>query len=153
MPTQPTLRHVCDLHVELAEILELGTGRAGHRRIIPIVGGTAIGPAISGKVLGIGADWQTVFRDGVANIDTRYAIETHDEALIEVRNQGYRHGPPEVIARLAAGEECDPSEYYMHTTARLETGDKRYLWVNGTVFVGTGARYLSSVHISLFAVE
>ena len=35
----PGLTHVCDLFVDLADIKELGQGRAGQRRIIPIVGG------------------------------------------------------------------------------------------------------------------
>ena len=40
----PDLSHVCDLTVELDPIIALGTGRAGQRRIIPIVGGTVSGP-------------------------------------------------------------------------------------------------------------
>lgn len=148
----PRLDHVCDLAVALDPIRELGDGRAGDRRIIPIVGGTATGPRINGRILALGADWQTVFRDGVAELDTRYAIETDDGALIEIVNYGYRHGPAETIARLARGEDVDPDDYYMRTHARLETGDPRYAWVNRTLFVGTGARRQSAVEIGLYAV-
>ena len=80
-------------------------------------------------------------------------METDDGALIEVVNYGFRHGPADVIERLAAGEEVPPESYYMRTQARLETGDARYAWVNRTLFVGTGARQRSSVRISLFAIE
>lgn len=149
----PKLEHFCDLTVELDAIREMGRGRAGRRRIIPITGGIVRGRDISGTVLGTGADWQTVFDDGVAEIDTRYAFETDDGALIEIRNFGYRHGPAEVIERLARGEPCDPGTYYMRTHARLETGDARYDWVNRTLFVGTGARRPSSVEIALYAVR
>ena len=152
MLTPPTLEHVCDLLVDLDPVRELGRGRAGARRIIPIVGGTVTGPRISGRILNLGADWQTIFHDGVAELDARYAIETGDGALIEVANHGYRHGPPEVIERLRRGEDCDPTEYYMRTTARLETGDERYTWVNRMVFVGTGARRASAVEIGLYRV-
>ncbi|MEQ8817674.1 MAG: DUF3237 domain-containing protein [Thalassobaculum sp.] len=152
MLTPPTLEHVCDLLVELDPVRELGRGRAGARRIIPIVGGTVTGPRISGRILNLGADWQTIFHDGVAELDARYAFETGDGALIEVANHGYRHGPPEVIERLRRGEDCDPAEYYMRTTARLETGDPRYDWVNRMVFVGTGARHASAVEIGLYRV-
>lgn len=148
----PRLRHVCDLDVALSGVTELGQGRGGQRRIIPIVGGTASGE-ITGRILNVGADWQTIHDGGVAFLDARYAIETHDGAVIEIVNQGYRHGPAEVIARLAAGEAVDPSEYYMRTAARLETGDPRYAWVNRTVFVGSGQRLPDAVRISLFAVE
>ena len=40
------------------------------------LGGRASGPYVSGRILNLGADWQTVFADGVAELDTRYAIET-----------------------------------------------------------------------------
>ena len=73
---KPNLRHVCDLDVELAPIRDMGRGRGGQRRIIPIVGGTVQGPELQGKILNVGADWQTIFDDGLAELDTRYAMET-----------------------------------------------------------------------------
>jgi imidazole glycerol phosphate synthase subunit HisF len=149
----PVLTHFCDLTVELADIMEMGDGRAGKRRIIPIIGGTVRGPKINGKILNLGADWQTVFSDGMAELDTRYAFETDDGALIEIRNFGYRHGSPEVIAAVARGEPVDSSQYYMRTHARLETGDERYAWVNRMLFVGAGGRNKNSVEIALYAVE
>lgn len=150
---QPRLRHVCDLFVSLDPIREMGNGQAGQRRIIPIVGGTVTGPALNGRILHLGADWQTIWANGVAELDTRYAIETTDGATIEIRNYGYRHGPAEVLAAIARGAEVAPDSYYMRTHARLETGDPRYDWVNRTLFVGTGARRAGQVVISLFALE
>ncbi|MCI4666461.1 MAG: DUF3237 domain-containing protein [Neomegalonema sp.] len=152
MATAPTLSHFCDLLVQLAPIQEMGAGRAGARRIIPIVGG-AVSGRVSGKVLNLGADWQTIYADGAADIDTRYAFETDDGALIEFVNKGVRRGPPEVLAALSRGEPVDPSAYYFRTTARLETGDARYAWVNHTLFVGSGAREADKVRISLFTIE
>lgn len=149
----PNLRHFCDLSVELGLAQELGEGRGGKRRIIPILGGTVQGPGISGKILNIGADWQTVFAGGLAQLDTRYAFETDDGAIIEILNFGYRHGPPEVMRRLAEGQDVAPDAYYMRTHARLETGDPRYSWVNAMLFVGTGARLASAVQMSLFVIE
>ena len=148
----PKLEHVCDYSVELAPIRELGGGLAGRRRIIPIIGGIVEGPKLTGKILNVGADWQTVFDNGVAELDTRYAIETTDGATIEVINFGYRHGPAEVLAKVAAGEHVSPDQYYMRTMARLETGDSRYDWVNRMIFVGTGARYAQQVRMSLYCV-
>ncbi len=152
LPT-PTLTHVCDLEVALDPIREMGPGRAGQRRIIPIVGGKATGPRIEGRILNLGADWQTIFADGLAELDTRYAIETDDGATVEIVNFGYRHGPAEVIAAVGRGEEVDPSAYYMRTHARLESGHPDYAWVNRTLFVGTGARKAQAVVISLYAVD
>lgn len=149
---EPRLKHFCDLTIELSSIVEMGEGRGGLRRIIPIIGGQASGPGLTGKVLNIGADWQTVYSDGMAELDARYAVESGDGAIVEIRNSGYRHGPAEVIARLAAGEDVDPDSYYMRTQARLETGDARYKQVNHTLFVGTGARRKSAVEICLYAI-
>lgn len=148
----PELRFFCDLFVELAPIREMGMGRAGHRRIIPIIGGRVEGPGIRGRILNLGADWQTILADGHADLDTRYAMETEDGALIEIVNKGIRHGPPEVLARIALGEPVDPAAYYMRTTARLETGDPKYAWVNRAHFVGSGTRLAAAVQISLYEV-
>ena len=152
LPT-PALDLVCTLTVSLDPIREMGTGRAGARRIIPIVGGTVTGPEINGRILNLGADWQTIFSSGLAELDTRYAMETDDGAVIEIINYGYRHGPKEVLEAVARGEAVDPASYYMRTHARLETGDPRYDWVNRTLFLGVGARHESSVKVDLYAIR
>ena len=148
----PGLSLVTTLDVELGPIREMGQGRGGHRRIIPIVGGRAEGPRLSGRVLNLGADWQTIFADGLAELDTRYGLETDDGAVIEIRNYGFRHGPREVLEAVARGEPVAPDSYYMRTQARLETGDARYAWVNRALFVGTGARMQSAVRVQLYEV-
>ncbi len=148
----PTLEYVCDIEVALGPVHEMGNGRAGQRRIIPIVGGVVIGPRINGRVLDVGADWQTVIDGNLTELDTRYALETNDGATIEIINYGYRFGSPDVLKKLAEGEEVSPDQYYMRTQARLETGDPRYRWVNHMLFVGTGARHKSAVTTALYAI-
>lgn len=152
LPT-PALDHVCTLTVLLDPIRAMGPGRAGERRIIPIVGGTVDGPLLTGHILDVGADWQTIFGDGLAELDTRYAMETTDGATIEIRNYGFRYGPAEVLDAVARGEDVDPSAYYMRTHARLETGDPRYAWVNRTLFIGVGGRLQQSVKVELYALR
>ncbi len=151
LPT-PALEHICDLSVFLDPIREMGMGRAGNRRIIPIIGGTVTGSRINGKLLNLGADWQTIFDNGLAELDTRYAMETDDGATIEIINFGYRHGPDAVMQAVARGEDVDPAAYYMRTHARLETGDPRYDWVNKMLFVGVGARNKQSVAMRLYSI-
>ena len=153
MLPEPSLRHVADFDIELDPINEMGDGRAGRRRIIPIVGGRISGPEFSGDILNVGADWQTIFGSGVAELDTRYAFRTDDGAVIEIINFGYRHGPEDVMKSVAAGDDVDPADYYMRTHARLETGHPEYEWVNKTLFLGVGEKLKSSVRISLYAIE
>ena len=52
----PKLRHAFRLRVDLGAPIELGQGRAGVRRIIPIIGGKALGPDLTGEVLNLGAE-------------------------------------------------------------------------------------------------
>lgn len=138
--------------ITLAPPQELGDAPLGRRRIIPITGGRVAGARLQGTVLPGGADWQVVRSDGVADLDARYTVETDDGALIYVNNRGLRHGPPEVLAQLARGEDVDPARYYMRTHPRFETGDARYAWLNRIVCVGTGARRAASVELEIFEV-
>jgi len=138
--------------ITLAPPQELGEAPLGRRRIIPITGGSIAGNRLKGRVLPGGADWQVVRADGVADLDARYTVEAEDGALIYVRNRGLRHGPPEVLAQLARGEDVDPGLYYMRTQPWFETGDARYAWLNRTICVGTGARRRDRVELDFFEV-
>src|SRR6478752_1742560 len=106
---KPELEFVYEASAALEPPKQIGATHDGSRRIIPIVaGGTVKGPLVNGRLLGDAADWQLTRHDGVTVVDATYAIETDDGALIQLRNRGLRHGPPEVMARLVAGEEVDP---------------------------------------------
>ena len=139
--------------ITLAPPQELGDTPQGRRRIIGITGGRFRGERLAGRVLPGGADWQVIRSDGVADLDARYTLETEDGALIYVRNRGLRHGPAEVIKRLAAGEAVDPKTYYMRTTPSFETGDARYAWLNRMVCVATGARRAAAVELEVFEIQ
>lgn len=147
-----SLEPVCDLVVELSPPHEMGAGLSGTRRIIPIVGGTATGARINGRILNVGADWQTVQADGVAQLDARYAIETDDGAVIEVVSQGIRHASAEVVARIVAGEVVPPSEYYMRTAIRLDSGNPDYAWVARSIYVADGGKVGNTVRLAVWRV-
>jgi len=152
MQDAPEIRHLCDLSVELGVPIKIGDAPIGRRRIIPIIGCTVTGDRLTGTILDLGADWQTVYGDASAMLDTRYAMETGDGALIDIRNFGFRHGPKAVIDALARGEDVDAGKYYMRTSARFETGNAEYEWLNRIITVGTGKRDPKAVRISLFEV-
>jgi hypothetical protein len=147
------LEPLLSVEVSLAPPQELGETPLGRRRIIGITGGSFRGERLAGRVLPGGADWQVIRPDGVADLDARYTLETDDGALIYVRNHGYRHGPPEVLQKLAAGIPVDPALYYMRTTPWFETGAERYRWLNRMVCVGTGERRASSVKLDFYEVR
>lgn len=144
---------LCKVEVALEPVRDLGDTPLGRRRIIGITGGKFSGPRLSGRVLPGGADWQVIRADGVAFLDARYTLETTDGALIYVNNKGYRHGPPEVIARLARGEEVDPALYYMRATPWFETAAPAYAWLNRTICVCSGARRAAAVELDFYEVR
>jgi Protein of unknown function (DUF3237) len=149
---EPRLQLVTRVVVRLAPPRSLGQTPWGERRLVAIVGGHFDGPRLSGVILPGGADWQVIHADGMTTVDTRYALQTHDEALIYIATRGVRWGPPETLARIFRGEAVDPSEYYFRIAARLETGAAAYTWVNQRLFVGSAARSLDAVVYDLFEV-
>jgi len=138
------------LKVEVADPFDFGSTPAGHRRVINIVGGSFSGPRMSGIVLAGGADWQIIRDDGVAVLDARYTLRTDGGDFIQVTSQGLRHGPPEVMARLARGDAVDPGLYYFRTVLRFETGSVPLDWLNRTIAVAGGVRRRNLVELEAF---
>jgi hypothetical protein len=126
---------------------DLGAVPHGIRKIVPVTGGDFEGPRLRGRVLPGGGDWLLLRSDGVLELDLRITLETDDRALIDMRFQGLRHGPPDVIAALGRGEAVDPASYYFRTLPRFETSTEKYAFLNRIVTVGVGeARPNGAVH-------
>lgn len=151
-PVTPRLELLAHLTVTVAPILIVGKVLMGERRIIPITGGRVEGQRLRGEIIPGGADWQIVAADGTALLEARYTIRTEDGALIYVRNIGVRHGPPEVLAAIARGEEVDPSKYYFRAVPTFETGDARYDWLNRLIAVCSGVRTKTAVLLDFYSV-
>jgi len=150
---EPRLTLVYRLEATLGEPLDLGKSAQGHRRIIPQTGGTFSGPEIAGKLLpGASADWQIVLPDGTALADIRYTLQTDDGGLLYVRSRGVRHGSPEVLARLARGEDVDAGEYTFRTTTQIETAAPDLDWLNKGVFISVGGRRPAGVIYETYLV-
>ncbi len=150
--TSAGLEFVFAAFVDIGTPLDVGPIAAGRRRIIPITGGRVEGPRLTATVLPGGADWQVVLPDGTAQLVARYTLRAEDGALISVVNRGVRRGPPEVLARLAAGEMVDPSEYYFRASPMFEVAPGPHEWLTRSVFVATGERTQAQVVIKVFEV-
>jgi hypothetical protein len=148
----PTLEFTFAAHVLIGPPLDLGDVGKGGRRIVPIVGGEFSGPNMRGRVLAGGADWQVLRGDGVSELEARYSLQTDDGALIEVRNLALRHGPPEIIAALAAGRPADPSSYYFRGATFFTTGAPRYAWITRHIVVASGERQADAVRLKFYQV-
>ena len=152
--TIPDLRFAFRAEVTIGVPLRIGGVDGNNRVVIPITGGSFAGPELNAKVLPGGADWQVIRPDGTADILARYSVQADDGTLFSVINAGYRHGSPEVLARLAKGEAVDVTEYYFRTAPRFEVAaDSAHAWLAKTIFVATAERQQELVLIDVFAVE
>lgn len=113
----------------------------GQRKIVPVAGGTFTGGRLNGVIMPSGGhDWAMTRSDGALILDVRLVLETDDGEHILMTYRGIRTGTPAVLARIAAGEYVDPSEYYFRIIPFFETGSKKYEWLNSIVCVGFGDR-------------
>jgi len=146
----PKLEFIFAAHVTVDPPLDLGDVGKGGRRIVPIAGGDFSGPDIRGTVVPGGADWQVLRSDGVAELEARYTLRTDDGALIYVRNVAFRHGAPEVIAALAAGQPVDANSYYFRGATFFETSAARYQWLTKHIVICTGEREPARVKLEFY---
>jgi len=138
------------IHADLGEILEAGTTPYGGRRVIEILGGRVEGERLNGRILSGGSDWQIIRSDGVADVQARYVIEADSGARVLVTSTGLRHGPAEILERIASGEHVDPRLYYFRTVMRFETSVPALGWLNRIIAVARGARERLAVKLDVY---
>jgi len=153
-PPTPTLSFAFEARVLIGTPLDLGMVGGARKRIVPITGGRITGERFSGDVLPGGADWQMLRPDNVLDVSARYTVRADDGVVVSIVNTGYRHGPADILDRMAAGDMVDPALYYFRTTPRFEApDDSRHAWLNQSVFVCSAARFSERVMLRFFIVE
>lgn len=128
------------LRIEVGDSHFLNDTPAGWRRIDVFRGGTLIGPRVKARIISGGSDNLLRRADGALQPDVRLTVKTDDDALILITYRGIRHGPAEVMARIAAGENVSADEYYLRSAPFFETGAEKYDWLNRILAVGIGRR-------------
>jgi hypothetical protein len=137
---------------EVGELVSLGPGKHGERRYVPLGGGTVEGPELNGRIVDGGVDWQVNRADGVLDIAAHYVIRSGDGALIEVQSDGMRHGPPQVMARLARGEAVARDEYFFRTLMRFQTGAPAWVHLNKVMAIAVGQREKGLVVLDVYRI-
>jgi hypothetical protein len=150
----PRLTRVYRLEAAIGEPLDVGDGPRGHRRIIPLIGGTFSGPELNGMLVpGSSADWQVGLPDGTALGDIRYTLQTDRGDVIYVQSRSIRHGRADVLARLGRGEVVDPADYTFRASTYIETAAPHLDWLNKGIFVSVGGREPTGVIYETYLVE
>lgn len=138
-PRIPELEFLYRIIVDCGEPITVGDTPEGQsKRVIPILGGHFEGPKMRGRVLPLGADWNSgpAGQPGRRNVDTRYLLETDDGAIICLSTLGYSRRPPEALALRAAGKPVDPKSYYFAQHLFFETAAASYAWLDSVVAFG-----------------
>jgi hypothetical protein len=151
-PVAPQLNFAFAAKILVAPPIEQGMIDGKRKRFIPITGGQVTGPRLSGTVLHGGGDWQSISAGGLTEILARYAIKATDNTIISVTNSGVRVASPDVIDRLAKGEDVDPKLYYFRTSPSFDTPPGAHEWMRRTIFIGRGIRRPDHVLIEFFTV-
>jgi hypothetical protein len=140
------------MRLDVKPIVVVGATPGAVRRIGIVPSGTFAGERLSGQVLDGGSDWQTVRTDGSTTLDVRLILQTEDGTHITLAYRGIRHGPAEVMQRLANGDEVDPASYYFRINMFFEAPAGKYEWLNRVIAVGTGHRFADGPVYSVFEV-
>jgi hypothetical protein len=138
-PARPGLERAFDVVAHLGALEDHGMTRAGHRRVVPILGGRIHG-LFDAEILPTGADWQLVRPDGAVEIDTRYSARTPEGEYVHLRTTGVRSGPPHILRALLQGESVDPSRYYFRVSVHLETAAPRLALLQQSIFIASAIR-------------
>lgn len=147
----PGLEPSFDVVVHLGALEDHGVTRAGHRRVVPIVGGSVTG-AFEAEILSGGADWQIVRADGAIEVDALYSARTAGGALVLLHATGVRSGPLDVLAALMRGEPVEASEYYFRTVVRAETSDPALAPLQNSLFLAAAVREADRVTYTAYRV-
>ena len=151
-PPPTGLDRVFRADVLVGDVEDHGVTRAGHRRVIPILGGR-LSHGVDAEVLPGGADWQVVHDDGVLEIDTRYSARTADGGLLHLRTRGVRSGPPEVLEALLRGAPVAASDYYFRILVTVETSIPGLRHLQDSLLVAAAARSADRVVYDAYRVR
>jgi hypothetical protein len=150
---EPRLSLVYRLEASVGDPQDVGEISTGHRRVVPLTGGTFSGPELRGTLVpDASADWQIILGDGTALGDVRYTLETEGGDMLYVQSQSVRYGSAAVLERLGRGEEVDAAEYTFRGAVNIETGAASLDWLNRGIFISVGGRQRGGVIYEVYLV-
>ena len=146
------LDHLTDLSIDFGPV-QVFTTPLGTRVNYVIDSGVVDGPMLRGTLLPGGGDWIVVGADGIARLDVRATIRTHDDQLVQLFSTGLVEMDPGARERYTAGELLAWDDVYARSVPRFDTGAAAYTWLNRAVTVAVNQVSLDHVDYRIFVVR
>jgi len=148
------LDHEFTMRAVLAAGLPIGAGPSGLRLVAAVSTGTVTGERLNGTIVGPGADWVKLGKDGLARVDVRLQISSDDGALIYVTYDGLLELNEKAVAALGDHSlETAWRDQYFRTAPVFETGANQYEWLQQSLFVAKGRITTDGVEFAVSRVE
>ena len=144
--------YIGELKIEVTGTYMLGGTPLGQRRLDRLDKGHFKGPKIQAEIMAGGMDLLLGGSDGAVRPDVRLVLKLDDGETLLIVYRGVRHGTPEVMERIARGEQGPPNEYYLRTGLVFETASRKYDWMNRIVGVGVGRRAPGAAIYDVFEI-
>jgi hypothetical protein len=144
--------YIGELKIEVTGTYMLGGSPLGQRRLDRLDKGHFKGPKIQAEIMAGGMDLLLGGTDGAVRPDVRLVLKLDDGESMLIVYRGVRHGTPEVMERIARGEQAPPNEYYLRTGLVFETASRKYDWMNRIVGVGVGRRAPGAAIYDVFEI-
>ncbi len=147
------LHHEFTMRAVVAAGLPIGAGPSGLRLVAAVATGTVTGERLNGTIVGPGADWVKVGKDGLARVDVRMQISSDDGALIYVTYDGLLELNEKVVAALGDHSlETAWRDQYFRTAPVFETGANQYEWLQRSLFIARGRITTDGVEYQVYRV-
>lgn len=145
------LEHLFNVTVQLKRDLEIiAPLPEGIRINAYIAGGHIEGARLRAKIRPVGADWITLRRDGIGEMEVRATAETDDGALIHAAYGGVIDFGEDGYEKTLRGEI--PERVPIRAAPRYRSPDARYAWINRLQLLAIGEANLltSEVHVDIY---
>jgi hypothetical protein len=128
----PSLEWLFEINVSMGPRITMGSSYGGERFLIPLTGGTVLGPRLKGQVLAGGVDRQLLRSDGVLEMDAQFEIESDDGVVITMYDR---------VLHIANAKS---KKIHAVSQPKIIAPSGKYEWLNNHLLVGS----LQSAHMS-----
>jgi hypothetical protein len=143
---QYRLEHIFSFGATLESPEIIGPVPEGIRANFYCKGGEVTGAKLRGQCRAVGGDWLTVRTDGVAILDVKTTLESHDGAIIAITYSGMADLGSDGYQRFLEGKL--PPRLTLHIVPRCQTAHSEYTWLNRVQCLGIGEVDLERSYVS-----